>query len=120
MADSPRICVFGAGSIGCYVGGRLAASGSTVTFVGRPRLASEIRAHGLHLTDYRGTDLRVPAEKVQFETQPAAARDADLVLVTVKSAATTEAGRELAKVLKHGTIVVSFQNGLHNDEQLRA
>ena len=114
------ICVFGAGSIGCYVGGRLAAAGSAVTFVGRARLASEIRAHGLHLTDYRGADLRVPPAQVRFETDPRAARDADLVLVTVKSAATTEAGRELAAVLKPGAIVVSFQNGLHNDEALRA
>ncbi|MGH8442410.1 MAG: 2-dehydropantoate 2-reductase [Nevskiaceae bacterium] len=113
------ICVFGAGSIGCYVGGRLAAAGGAVTFVGRPRLAAEIRAHGLHLTDWRGADQRVPVGQVRFETDAAAARDADLVLVTVKSAGTAEAGRELAAVLKPGAIVVSFQNGLHNDEVLR-
>ncbi len=114
------ICVYGAGSIGCYVGGRLAASGAAVTFVGRARLAAEIGQHGLHLTDWQGADLRVPAAKVRFETQPAAARDADLVLVAVKSAGTEEAGRELAAVLKPGAIVISFQNGLHNAEVLAA
>jgi 2-dehydropantoate 2-reductase len=114
------ICVYGAGSIGCYVGGRLAASGAAVTFVGRPRLAAEIRRHGLHLTDWQGADLRVPADQVRFETQPAAARDADLVLVAVKSAGTEEAGRELAAVLRPGAIVISFQNGLHNAEVLAA
>jgi len=114
------ICVYGAGSIGCYVGGRLAATGSAVAFVGRPRLAAEIRAHGLHLTDWRGADLRVPAAQMRFETDPGAAREADLVLVTVKSSGTEQAGRELAAVLKPGTIVISFQNGLHNDEVLRA
>jgi len=90
-----------------------------VTFVGRPRLAAELRAHGLHLTDYRGADLRVPAAKVHFETDAGAARDADLVLVTVKSSGTEQAGGELAAVLKPGAIVISFQNGLHNDEVLR-
>jgi 2-dehydropantoate 2-reductase len=114
------ICVYGAGSIGCYVGGRLAATGAPVTFVGRPRLAAEIRQHGLHLTDWQGADLRVPADQVHFETQPAAARDADLVLVAVKSAGTEAAGRELAAVLKPGASVVSFQNGLHNAEVLAA
>lgn len=48
------------------------------------------------------------------------ARDADLVLVTVKSAASTEAGSALARVLKPGAIVISFQNGLHNAEVLRS
>jgi 2-dehydropantoate 2-reductase len=114
------ICVYGAGSIGCYVGGRLAATGSSVTFIGRPRLAAEVRDHGLHLTDWQGADLRVAPGAVRFETQPATARDADLVLVAVKSAGTEAAGRELAPLLKPGAVVVSFQNGLHNAEVLRA
>lgn len=114
------ICVYGAGSIGCYVGGRLAATGSAVTFVGRPRLAAEIGGNGLHLTDWRGADLRVPAGAVRFGTTPESARDADLVLVTVKSAGTEAAGRELAPRLRPGAVVVSFQNGLHNAEVLRA
>ncbi|MGH8441479.1 MAG: 2-dehydropantoate 2-reductase [Nevskiaceae bacterium] len=114
------ICVYGAGSIGCYVGGRLAATGTAVTFVGRPRLAAEAKAHGLHLTDWQGADLRVAPAAVRFETTPAAASGADLVLVTVKSAGTEAAGRELAPRLKPGAVVVSFQNGLHNAEVLRA
>ena len=114
------ICIYGAGSIGCYVGGRLAATGSKVTFVGRARLGDEIRRHGLHLTDWRGADLRVPAASIRFETDSGAARDANLVLVTVKSAATEAAGRELAPLLKPGAVVVRFQNGLHNAGVLRA
>jgi len=114
------ICIYGAGSIGCYVGGRLAATGSAVTFIGRPRLAAEIRQHGLHLTDYLGADLRVAPAQVKFETTPDAARDAGMVLVTVKSAGTQDAGRELAPLLKPGALVISFQNGLHNAEVLQA
>lgn len=114
-----EICVFGAGSIGCYVGGRLQAGGARVTFVGRPRLAEELRTHGLHLTDYRGADLSVKAADMNFATTAQSAASADLVLVTVKSAGTDEAGRELAQVLKPDAVVISFQNGLGNAEVLR-
>jgi 2-dehydropantoate 2-reductase len=119
MIDMSEICVFGAGSIGCYVGGRLAATGSRVSFVGRERLGQELRAHGLHLTDWRGNDMRVAPAALRFGTEPALAAGADLVLVAVKSAGTAGAGRALAAVLKPGAIVISFQNGLHNAEVLR-
>jgi 2-dehydropantoate 2-reductase len=42
------------------------------------------------------------------------------VLVTVKSAGTEEVGRHLARLLKPGAVVISFQNGIHNAEVLRA
>jgi len=48
---SIKIGVFGAGSIGCYLGGRLIAAGADVVLIGRPALAAEIGAFGLHLTD---------------------------------------------------------------------
>ncbi|WP_223637493.1 2-dehydropantoate 2-reductase [Corallococcus sp. EGB] len=119
MASAPVIVVFGAGSIGCYVGGRLAATGATVRFIGRERIVGEVRAHGLHLTDWQGADLKVPAADVRIGTEPDALASADLVLVTVKSAATEDAARTLASRLKPGTLVISFQNGLHNAEVLR-
>lgn len=81
-------------------------------------MAAELATHGLHLTDYLGADLRVA--DVPFETTPAGAAKADLVLVTVKSAATEGAAEELADVLSPGTVVVSFQNGVRNGEVLRS
>lgn len=113
------IAVYGAGGIGCYVGGRLLAGGADVVFVGRQRLADELAEHGLHLTDYLGADLRVPADQISYRTTPAAAGEAELVLVTVKSAGTEAAADELAQVLKPGTVVLSFQNGIRNGEVLR-
>ncbi len=87
--------------------------------VGRPRLAAELDNHGLHLTDYRGADLRVDRSAVHFATTPAAAADADLVLVTVKSAGTAQAGSELGAVLKPDAVVLSLQNGIGNAQVLR-
>ncbi|MFC9556514.1 2-dehydropantoate 2-reductase [Rhodococcus sp. NPDC056960] len=117
---APRVSVFGAGSIGCYLGGRLAAAGAEVTLIGRERIGSEIRAHGLRLTDLHGADIRVPASDLAFATGPESAATADLVLVAVKSAGTPTAGAALAPVLGPGTVVVSTQNGLGNADTLRA
>lgn len=110
------IGVVGAGSIGCYVGGRLAAAHEDVVFVGRQRIADEAREHGLRLTDYRGADLHVADPR--FATDISAVADADLVLVTVKSADTAAVARELAEVIRPSALVVSLQNGLRNAEVL--
>lgn len=114
-----RFCIFGAGSIGCYLGGRLAAAGCSVTFIGRKRIRDELRHNGICLTDFTGTKMHVPPDGFCFETEADAAGEADLVLVTVKSAGTLEAGQTLASVLNSDTVVVSFQNGVSNTGWLR-
>ena len=114
-----RICVYGAGSIGCYVGGRLLAGGADVVLVGREPMAAELAEHGLRLTDWQGADLRVPPDRVRFETGPKGAEGAELVLVCVKSAATGSAAAELADVIAEDAVVVSFQNGMRNPDVLR-
>ncbi len=110
-----RIVVFGAGAIGCWVGGRLSAGGSSVTLVVRPRMLDEL-ANGVRTSElHGGTRDAAP----RLATNADAARDADLVLVTVKSAATAEAGRELAAHLPPRATVVSLQNGVRNVPALR-
>jgi len=47
-----KICIYGAGSIGCYVGGRLLAGGSDVTFIARERVGRQLREHGLTLSQF--------------------------------------------------------------------
>ncbi|MDB5972948.1 MAG: 2-dehydropantoate 2-reductase [Hydrocarboniphaga sp.] len=115
-----RIGIFGAGSVGCAIGARLAATGADVVMIGRQRLADEIAAQGLGLTDYLGARFYVPASQARYTTSAQAASDADVVLVTVKSAATQSAAQELAAVLKPGALVISFQNGIGNAELLAA
>lgn len=114
-----KICVMGAGSIGCYIGGRLATAGADVRLIGRARTGASLHQHGLHLTDYRGASLRVPPSQLQFSDSATTASDANLVLITVKSAATTLAANELALQLAPGTLVISLQNGLRNAAVLR-
>jgi 2-dehydropantoate 2-reductase len=109
-----KIGVLGAGSIGCYLGGRLIAAGHDVVLVGR--MGTEIAAHGLTLTDYQGE--RIELAQVHYVDDVSALADRDAVLITVKSTATESAARELAKV--RPPVVVSFQNGVGNTDVLRA
>jgi 2-dehydropantoate 2-reductase len=110
-----RIAIFGAGAIGCWVGGRLSAGGANVTLIGRARILDELGS-GVRTSElHGGTRDATP----QLATSVGAAADADLVLVTVKSAQTAEAGRELATVLRPRTTVVSLQNGVRNVPTLR-
>lgn len=115
-----RICVYGAGSIGVYLGGRLLAGGSEVTFVGRERMGGLLREHGVVLSHYSGHRWLAAPHRIDYATEAAAAASAALVLVTVKSAATAEAAAELAAVLRPGVPVISFQNGVGNADVLRA
>ena len=110
-----RIAIFGAGAVGCYLGGRLAAAGGSVLLIGRARIGTEI-AQGLTVTDYRGGRAQVGA--LPFAEGPEAAHEADLVLVCVKSAASAEAARALRSHLAPDAVVVSFQNGLDNAQVL--
>ncbi|VBH83075.1 2-dehydropantoate 2-reductase [Burkholderia pseudomallei] len=114
------ICVYGAGAVGCYLGGRLLAGGADVALIGRARIGDELRAHGLALSDYRGRDVRVPPSAIAFSTADAALATAELVLVTVKSAATPAVGAALARIARPGAVVISFQNGVRNADVLRA
>ncbi|KWC29806.1 hypothetical protein WL50_02475 [Burkholderia ubonensis] len=52
------------------------------------RIGDAIRNHGLTLSDHRGYRAQRAPGDVAFDTDMAAAADAALVLVTVKSAAT--------------------------------
>ena len=110
-----HVAIFGAGAIGCWVGGRLAAAGTRVTLIGRPRVMEEL-AGGLHVGELDG---RMVESRPELATEAAAARDADCVLVTVKSPATAEAARALAGVVSARAAIISVQNGVRNPSVLR-
>lgn len=115
-----RIGVFGAGSIGCYIGGRLATAGADVVLLGRARVCAEIEEHGLSLSDLNGWRGRVEASALTVSTDPACLADADIVLVCVKSRDTEEAGRTLAPIVRPDAVIVSLQNGVSNEDRLSA
>jgi 2-dehydropantoate 2-reductase len=106
----------GAGAVGCFYGGMLARTGHHVTLIGRPRHVDAVNAHGLIL-EMRGAreQIAMPAS-----IDPAAVRDARLVLFCVKSTATDDAARAIAPRLADDAAVLALQNGVDNVERLRA
>ncbi|MBA8899322.1 2-dehydropantoate 2-reductase [Phyllobacterium sp. P30BS-XVII] len=120
IENNSRIVVAGAGSIGCYVGGHLAASGKAVTFLARPRVEEEIRQAGLKVITLDGTEHSIPADQLSITVDPASAFDgARIILVAVKSGATQEMAGLITKYAPADSIVVSLQNGVGNAQVLR-
>jgi 2-dehydropantoate 2-reductase len=114
-----RIVIAGAGSIGCFVGGLLAAAGRDVVLLGRRRLVEELGRHGLRVTSFGGLDIALPAGSVAVSDDPAVLREAALVLVCVKSADTPAMAAIIAAQAPAGAVVVSLQNGVANVEVLQ-
>lgn len=114
--------VMGAGAIGCYVGGRLAWSGHSVHFVGRPKVLAMLRQHGLTVTDLDGFQSCIPGDQLQLAEHleaPFFAHDCT-VLLCVKGGATRSAARELAALCPARTTVISLQNGVDNADRIRS
>ncbi|WP_210546052.1 2-dehydropantoate 2-reductase [Rhodoferax sp. PAMC 29310] len=114
-----KIAVLGAGSIGVYVGGVLLASGADVTLIGRATMQARIARDGLTLTDLHERHVVLRADQIHFTQDAAALAQADLVLVTVKSADTAQAAKLIAAHGKASALVLSLQNGVGNADTLR-
>src|SRR5215470_14522541 len=114
-ASWPSVAVVGAGAVGCYFGGMLARAGARVTLIGRPLHVDVWTRDGLFLDSFAFQET-IP---VVASTEMAAARNADLVLFSVKTPDTEDAARQLARHVRSDALVVSLQNGVDNVERMR-
>lgn len=119
MSAAAPVLVMGAGSIGCYVGGRLQAAGVPVQFVGRARVLDALRQHGLRLSDLDGDTRVLHADHLSLHDRLPADAAPALVLLCVKAGATRDAAAMLAS-LPAGTPALSLQNGISNAEHARS
>ena len=120
MPEPQRIVFFGAGSVGCFVGGAWQAAGLPVSFVGREAVRDDVAAHGITLTDVDGARLHLPPGSVDFEIRAQALAKADVVALCVKSYDTAAAAKDIKRHATSGATVISFQNGVSNVEALKA
>jgi 2-dehydropantoate 2-reductase len=111
----PRIAVVGSGAIGCYYGGKLAASGHDVHFLMRSDLDA-VRRQGLTLRSTGLPDVLLP--KVQAYASTAEIGPVDLVLIAVKTTANAALDALIPPLLHPGTALVTLQNGLGNEDYL--
>jgi len=103
-----RVCVFGAGAIGGWIGARLALAGCDLSAVARGETLAALQAHGLRL-DLGGETLTAP---VRASADPATLGVQDLVLVAVKAPAMAQVAERIAPLLGPQTVVLTAMNGV--------
>jgi 2-dehydropantoate 2-reductase len=104
-----RILVVGAGAIGGYFGGRLLQAGRDVTFLVRPRRASELASAGLVI--------KSPNGDVTLHNPPTVQADAlkgkfDVVLLSCKAFDLDDAIKSFAAAVGPDTAIIPMLNGM--------
>src|SRR6058998_1137694 len=97
-----HVAIVGAGAVGCYFGGLLARAGAPVTLIGRAHHVEAINRDGLGF-ESKQVQQRIP---VAATTDVAAVRDAEIVLLCVKTLDTEMAARALAPHLAGDAVIV--------------
>ncbi len=104
-----KICIFGAGAIGGYLGAKLALAGADVSLVARgPHLAA-IQAKGITLLEDTAEPVVVP---VQASANPADLGPQDYVIVTLKAHSVPALVGAMQPLIGDHTTIVSGVNGV--------
>jgi 2-dehydropantoate 2-reductase len=119
MNASPRIVIFGAGSIGCHVGLTWLAAGIDIRFVGRTSVVQAAADEGA-CVEGDGKSRLFAAKDLAFSVTPDELADADIIALCVKTTDDRQAAAEIAAHARHGTIILSLQNGVDNAARLQA
>jgi 2-dehydropantoate 2-reductase len=107
--------VVGAGSVGGYFGGRLAAAGRDVTFLVRARRATQL-ADGLTIIS-KGQETRVAAKVI---TTGEAAGDFDVILLAVKAYQLEAAIEDFGPYVSQRSVILPVLNGMKHVDILRS
>ncbi len=105
-----KFAVVGAGSIGGYLGARLALAGEEVTFIARRANLEAIRANGMKLIEEDGTE-RI-AKEVRATQNMQEAGPQDVVLLAVKAHQVGDVAKDVRALFGPDTAVVTLQNGI--------
>jgi len=111
----PKIAVVGAGAVGGYFGGLLARAGAPVVMIGRPAFVEAVKKNGLFLDTLHFQE----SVRVEASAELSAVRGAEIVLFCVKTTDNAATARAIAPLLAPNALVLSFQNGVDNVEQIR-
>jgi len=110
-----RALIVGAGSVGGYFGGRLAAAGRDVTFLVHPRRASQL-ARGLIISS-QGEETVVPVKVISAGD---AAGEFDVILLAVKAYQLEGAIGDFAAYVSGGSMILPVLNGMQHVDALRS
>ncbi|WP_313055546.1 ketopantoate reductase family protein [Pseudomonas lopnurensis] len=104
----PRVCIVGAGAIGCTLAARLAASGQPVSLLARGETLAAIRANGVRLHDLDGEH----AVRVEASDSCADLGEQDLVFLCTKAPALADLLPTLGPLIGAQTVLVPVVNGV--------
>ena len=103
-----RVCIFGAGAIGGFIGARLALAGESVSLVARGPHLEAIRAHGLTLrSDGEEATVRVAASDNAAELGVQ-----DFVIVALKAHSVPAVVDDIKALCDDSTAIVTAVNGV--------
>jgi 2-dehydropantoate 2-reductase len=105
-----KIAVVGAGAIGGYLGGWLAAAGEDVTFIARGKNLDGIKSRGMTVVGEDGKT--VSATNVRAFEKMQDAGQQDVVLLTVKAHQVGAVAGDLKHLCGKDTAIVTMQNGI--------
>jgi len=105
-----KIAVVGAGAIGGYVGGWLAAAGEDVTFIARGANLEAIRKNGMRVIGEDG--LEMMPSTVAAHQNMAEAGPQDVVILAVKAHQVAAVAGNLHSLCNDATTIVTMQNGI--------
>jgi 2-dehydropantoate 2-reductase len=103
-----KVCIYGAGAIGGWLGVKLARAGCAVSVVARGATLASLRDHGLRLQE--GSEIL--SAQVRASASPADLGVQDLVVVAVKAPAMAEVAKSIAPLLGPDTMVLTAMNGV--------
>ena len=103
-----KVCIYGAGAIGGWIGSGLARAGCSVSVVARGATLDALRLHGLRLAQGG----QVTSQAVASSDSPADLGVQDLVVLAVKAPSLLEVVRQIAPLLGPHTIVLTAMNGV--------
>ena len=103
-----KVCIYGAGAIGGWIGHGLARAGASVSVVARGATLDALRANGLQLIQAGS----VMAQAVACSAAPQELGVQDVVIVSVKAPALAEVAKGIAPLIGPNTIVVTAMNGV--------
>jgi 2-dehydropantoate 2-reductase len=103
-----KVCIYGAGAIGGWIGMGLARAGCSVSVVARGATLQALQLHGLRLNQGG----RITSQAVASSAQPAALGVQDVVVLAVKAPSLPEVARHIAPLLGPGTVVLTAMNGV--------
>jgi 2-dehydropantoate 2-reductase len=103
-----KVCIYGAGAIGGWIGHGLARVGCNVSVVARGATLAALHQHGLRLNQSG----HITAQTVRASSSPAELGLQDLVVISVKAPALPDVAKHIAPLIGPSTVVMTAMNGV--------